>query len=1037
MKTDYLPWSTKCGQSLEVLLENKLGTVADALLLLSALRVFLDLTDNGPESDRNPLRWSRRAKAAIKGKARRPEKLESLRALLDQTVPSQTTTKGIPLKDRIENKVKSVEPQLHRWFRGGDCHHRVMTPDWQDWLAWLLAMDRKTFRKTISRSHQSVRLATKHSVLSRRSKRKAQHLPTEPPSTALNAEDLGQTEPIVIAPLPTGVQQLIGREDKLSQIDTDWHNANVHITTLVGFGGVGKTSIISKWLHKFSREPNPYTRRIVVYSFYKQGAAEGSASSDVFLHEALRRCDDPNPSLGSPSQKGERLAKILQAKKTLLILDGLETIQEKVEDDKARIRDPGVHSLLNHLALSNPGLALITSRLPLSDLSPSPTGPVVEHELEGLSPPDGAKLLVALGVHGPRPELEKASRQLKGHCLCLHLLGNFLSEVHGGNVLARSYLKLIGRHTTATEKARRIAQQYSRHLKPHELALMRLVSLFDRPTEPAAIEAIVTSSPILGFTTELPHPADEQWRLAVTRLRKAHLLNESQDGHPAALDCHPLLREYFAEDFETKLTPAWIRAHRILGKYFSEDVPRHPDTVGEMDRLLRGIAHSCAAQQEEKALSELYLERAMRNDEDFAVNNLGMLGSVVAALSHFFKDADWAKPTSRLHRAGQISLLKEAGRHLTALKGYAAAEVGACYGAGLRLLDRKTDANQRLDLLLGLCRHFRLRGALKKSAFICEQLRSLSEKLQTEAATKATERAFAANYFYTGQFALCDQHATSGDIPLRNKAQGFSEAHRDLNDPSLSCRGYRALALWLLGDTVEATKVAGQVKQDATHLGHPHTKAIILLITAMVAHFSGRPQEVQNEATELYDLTSEKGYFIWRIAAQILKAWAAANEDPNPSSYLAEIRKARREWTQNEARLFLPYWYGIGADVALMSTRADQALEETERGLDAALENGEHWWDAELLRLKAIAMARTDASPRKIRDQLDLALRTALVQGAKSLQRRISRTAEVLLVNPRATAAKTAIPASAPNEIVAERTVAEASASPTIPGALT
>jgi hypothetical protein len=826
-----------------------------------------------------------------------------------------------------------------------------------------------------------------------------------PTQLATAPPDVQPTEPfeiptpaeiIELGPLPECAAQLIGRENNLAQLHGDLINDEMRISTVVGFGGVGKSSLVSTWWERYSRRPDPQIRRIIIHSFYKQGFAEGSLSSEDFLNRVLEHCKDAEPRSGSLSQKGERLASILRTCKSLVILDGLETLQERTGENKARIRDPGMLSLLRNLSLSNPGLVIITSRLPLTDLRPNQGGPVIERTLEGIWPKDGAKLLDSLGVRGSQRELERASREMQGHCLGLQLLGSYLRDVHGGNVLARSYLNLLGRQTPATEKARRVMRAYSTHLNPAELALMRLVSLFDRPSEPAAVDAIMASKPVRGFTTSLPGPSSEEWRMATHRLRAAHLLNDSHDGDPASLDCHPLLREYFAQDFKAALPSAWAAAHRILAKYFAGDAPRFPETEPQMDRLLRAIAHACSTQEEKtvrNAFRTLYAERAMRQDEDFAVNNLGMLGRVVSALSHFFNEAKWAKPTQLLSRADRINLLTEAGRHLTALKGYAVRDVGDCYGAGLSILRRDTEAEQRFDLLLGLCRHFRLRGQLRRSAGICRQLRQLCDKISTEAATKATERAFAANFFYNVKFDLCEKHARAGDIPLRNRMQGLKEAHRDLNDPGLSCRGYRALALWMLGKTGDAHTLSREVKADTLDLGHGHTTAIILLITAMVAQFGLDHKGVHQEAGELYDLTTDKGYFIWGIAAQILKAWAAANEDPSPTSYLEEIRQYRWEWTQNEARLFLPYWYGLAAEVALRAKQPDDALEEIDAGLYAAEQNGEHWWDAELYRLKALAAAQTNSSRAAITFHISAAITTAQKQDAKSLLRRVQETA--------------------------------------------
>src|SRR5947209_5601960 len=62
------------------------------------------------------------------------------------------------------------------------------------------------------------------------------------------------------------------------------------------------------------------------WSFYSQGTrAEGSeksASADLFLAEALKFFGDPDPPLGSPWDRGARLAQLVSKTKSLLVLDG-------------------------------------------------------------------------------------------------------------------------------------------------------------------------------------------------------------------------------------------------------------------------------------------------------------------------------------------------------------------------------------------------------------------------------------------------------------------------------------------------------------------------------------------------------------------------------------------------------------------------------------------------------------------------------------------------------------------------------------------
>jgi len=79
-----------------------------------------------------------------------------------------------------------------------------------------------------------------------------------------------------------------------------------------------------------------------------------------FLDAALNWFGDPDPMLGTAWEKGERLAKLVAHRRTLLILDGLEPLQNPPAPQEGRVREPSVQALLRELAASNIGLCVIT-----------------------------------------------------------------------------------------------------------------------------------------------------------------------------------------------------------------------------------------------------------------------------------------------------------------------------------------------------------------------------------------------------------------------------------------------------------------------------------------------------------------------------------------------------------------------------------------------------------------------------------------------------------------------------------------------------
>ena len=98
------------------------------------------------------------------------------------------------------------------------------------------------------------------------------------------------------------------------------------------------------------------------WSFYRQGTSGGTSSADEFLDAALTWFGDPDPRLGTAWEKGERLAKLVAHRRTLLVLDGLEPLQNPPGAQEGRLREPSLQALLRELAAFNTGLCVITTR---------------------------------------------------------------------------------------------------------------------------------------------------------------------------------------------------------------------------------------------------------------------------------------------------------------------------------------------------------------------------------------------------------------------------------------------------------------------------------------------------------------------------------------------------------------------------------------------------------------------------------------------------------------------------------------------------
>src|SRR5579871_4014967 len=172
--------------------------------------------------------------------------------------------------------------------------------------------------------------------------------------------------------------RLFGRETWLQAFDAAWAEGRLNVYTLVAWGGVGKTSLVAHWIaERFMKQGWPGVERYFDWSFYSQGTGESrQTSADLFINEALRFFDDPDPTRGTAWERGERLAGLIRRHRTLLVLDGIEPLQYPPTDKAGlagRLTDPGLEALVQGLAADNPGLCVITTREHLRNVEALPT----------------------------------------------------------------------------------------------------------------------------------------------------------------------------------------------------------------------------------------------------------------------------------------------------------------------------------------------------------------------------------------------------------------------------------------------------------------------------------------------------------------------------------------------------------------------------------------------------------------------------------------------------------------------------------------
>ncbi|MBI1918484.1 MAG: ATP-binding protein, partial [Planctomycetes bacterium] len=518
-------------------------------------------------------------------------------------------------------------------------------------------------------------------------------------------------------------EKLIGRERELARLDRAWADPQTMVVIVRAWGGVGKTALVAAWLSEMAARSWRGAQRVFDWSFYLQGTrpdgeeAKG-ASADAFFAEALKFFGAPEPHPISPYERGSLLARLVAESKSLLILDGLEPLQHAPGSSQAgQLTDPGMSVLLKALARQNAGLCIVTTREKVTDLTAFYAKTVDEWELSHLTDEAGAELLNTLGVVGTAKERRVASNEVKGHALTLLLMGRYLALAHEGDIRQRDRFEFTeADNETQGGHAFRVLQAYETWLPKsgesgrRQLAILRLLGLFDRPADPGCLAALRQSPAIAGLTDDLVGISDAQWNIAVKRVEEIGLvtlqayeftrvlgyskeqgdevwanakqgilwnLPEPEEFRPAfrippnsySLEAHPLLREYFASQLCTDLNSAWRVGHRRLYDHLQVSVPYWPEGMDGLAPLYQAVAHGCQAGLVAQCHANVYQARILRGDEDwgrYSWTKLGLTGAELGAVSCFFIEP-WRVLAPDLSPSDQAELLNKAAVYLRAL----------------------------------------------------------------------------------------------------------------------------------------------------------------------------------------------------------------------------------------------------------------------------------------------------------------------------------------------------------------------------------
>jgi len=332
----------------------------------------------------------------------------------------------------------------------------------------------------------------------------------------------------------------------------------------------------------------------------------------------------------------------------------------------------------------------------------------------------------------------------------------------------------------------------------------------------------------------------------------------------------------------------------------------------------------------------------------------------------------------------ELRLQMAIGMALSAARGWGDPECEAALERARSLASHLGDGPELPQVLVGLATSYYAKGELARSAEVAKQALTLAERAGAIYLLSA-HYAVGAAALYQGEFPQALHHLEQ-TIELYDPVEHVAFAHTFGTDRGIVSRSYAAWCHWFLGRPDQALATAQEAMALARRVEHPFSLATALAFAAVFHFMRGERDATREYAEETIALCDRLGFPLYLGVGRALRGWAQADADERG---VGEIQQALAELARTGTGAAAPVFLALLAEATWRVGRYDHALGALGLGAARAEETGQHLWDAELHRLRAlILLDQGDSAEEQVEALFRRSLEIARDQEAKSFELR-------------------------------------------------